>query len=179
MKIALFPGHAGKDSGATDGINGIMGDTIHSVEVAITSQIVSKVALFLGLLGIEYTIGIGKLRDRVMNTADCDAGISVHADMCSDENVHGFHVMCWPESQGGMALATSVDVNLALTEHRARQVHGRRDLYILRETNFPCVLVECGFLSNDTDECHLMVEGHQYRLAWAMVQGLREWMARL
>lgn len=176
--LALFPGHYGKDSGAVDGINTAAGDIYHTLEATITSGIVSKVALFLSLLHLDHKIGIGSFATRISATKDCRAGISIHADSITNPSVHGFHICYYPQSAEGKRLAESVDAEMQVYTVRARKIHARSDLAILKRTSFPCILVEVGFLSNVIEESALLIEGTQYAIAWGIVSGYRKWFYR-
>lgn len=45
------------------------------------------------------------------------------------------------------------------------------DYYILRESNYPAIIAECGFLSNPDDEAMLQDENCQKALAAAIYGG--------
>lgn len=175
MKLAIFPGHTGKDSGAIDAAGGA-GDSIHTIEAVVTAGIASKLALFCNLTGMDYRLAPGSFDYRVSATRDCTAGISIHADVCADPAVHGFHCLYYPGSVPGQGLARAIDESVSLVYQRARQVHSRRDLAILRDTEFPVVLIECGFLSNTTDEARMVTEEFQYNLAYQVLSGYRDWV---
>ena len=175
MVIALYPGHAGKDCGAIDGVDVTQGDVIHTIEAVITTGIVSKMSLFLTVLGIDHVVASGGWDYRIAATKSCTAGISIHADTCNDVQKRGYHCMYYPGSIKGKQLAESIDKALESIAPRARMPHAE-NLKILRDTVFPAVLVEAGFLSNTVDEALLSNNEHQYNLAFAIIAGLREHM---
>jgi len=172
LKVAIYPGHVGKDSGAIDTTDEYAGDEFHAIEAVVTWGIADKVAGLLCCMGIDHTIGIGSFDNRIADTRDCTMGVSIHADSFHDRTAHGFHVIHYPGSVAGGLLADSIDECLSVFGHRNRKPHARRDLAILRDTSFPCALVECGFISNPEEEAVLMLRTKQYRLAWAIVGGI-------
>jgi len=174
-KVAIYPGHVGKDSGAVDGTDAATGDQLHTIEAVISWAIADKVAGLLGDMGIEHTVGIGPFDDRIRDTRDCDLGVSIHADWLPVRRVHGYHVIYNGDARD-RELAHAIDAAMSVVSDRARQVHIRRDLYILRQTAFPCVLVECGFLSNREEEAALMLRSRQHRSAWAIVSGIMRYV---
>lgn len=175
-RIALFPGHTGKDTGALDPAGGPC-DVTHTVEAAVTLTVAHKVATALELMGMQYAILMGSFDARISMSAGCVCGVSIHADVCTDERVRGHHVIHYPRSVAGRALAVSIDESLSVMGPRARKVHADGSLAILRETGFPCALVELGFLSNQTEEAELLNHHYQHRMAFAIVDGLRRWLA--
>ena len=177
FKLALFPGHTGKDSGAIDGNDA--GDNLYTIESVITTGIVSKMALLFTIIGIDHVIAPGHFDARIALTDRCKAGVSIHADVSTDRAVQGFHVIYYPGSVRGKSLAEYIDDSLDIGAHRARNLHARDDLTILKKTKFPCCLVECGFISNAIEEARLYQESYQYNLAFSIVHGVREWQRKV
>jgi len=174
MWIAIYPGHVGKDSGAIDA--SAAGDDLYTLECQINGQVASKVFLLCTLLGWKPIIALGDFDARIKATSQCDIGVSIHADACTNQSVRGFHAMYCTGSTAGESIAKLIDESLRVIIPRARSAHARSDLIILKRTTFPVVLVECGFLTNDGDEKLLHSEFHQYHLAWGIVEGLRRWV---
>jgi len=167
--VALFPGHTGKDTGAV----GKTASGIHYVESAVNIIIVHKISLLLGQIGVKNNTYMGTLEDRVKNSSGARIGISVHADFSRDKRVHGHHIIHYPKSLGGELLACMVDE--AFEDYKmtkARKPHQRTDLFILKKTAFPVILVEAGFLSNDEDCVMLHSNESQWRIAHAIVNAI-------
>ncbi|MBR6542176.1 MAG: N-acetylmuramoyl-L-alanine amidase, partial [Anaerotignum sp.] len=51
--------------------------------------------------------------------------------------------------------------------------------YILRTTDIPAVIVECGFLSNAEEEKLLNDAGYQEKLAWAIYSGILDYFEKI
>lgn len=175
MKIALFPGHVGKDTGAIDDGS----DGLRSVEAAITAPVTNQASQLLTLMGYDNQVYSGSLSARIAMSQQCDMGVSLHADICTDQNVHGYHVIYYPRSVKGRLLAEYLDKSLEISFDRARKIHSRTNLAILRDTPFPCALVEMGFMSNPIDEAELMEPHYQYRLAFAIADGIRMFLSNV
>jgi len=174
-KIALFPGHTGKDSGAVEKAYG--SDKLHSIEAGITLCITHKAASIMELMGIPYAILMGQFDARIGMSEGSVCGVSIHADISSNSKVRGHHCIYYPGSSKGKSLANSIDDSLSIIVDRARKVHSNRTLAILKKTAFPCVLVEVGFLSNQIEEAALLSHHYQHRIAFALVDGIRRWLA--
>ena len=56
-----------------------------------------------------------------------------------------------------------------------RQAKENDSYYILRTTEIPAVIVECGFLSNYEEEKLLNDAGYQEKLAWAIYCGILDY----
>lgn len=179
MKVAIFPGHVGKDAGAISGTDPARADNYYGIESVITNAIASKVAMFLQLCGIDYKLQAGSFELRIANTKDCQLGIDLHVDSFpSKPSKRGFHVMHYPGSKASLKLAVAIEtaMNACPGAVETRGIHTRNDLRILKETAFPCILVELGFISNSTDEAMLSQDHHQYQIAFSVVQGIRAYM---
>jgi N-acetylmuramoyl-L-alanine amidase len=50
----------------------------------------------------------------------------------------------------------------------------RRRLRLTRNPEIPCILVECGYLSNATDSAYLATGSYRQRLAQALASAIRE-----
>ena len=174
MKVAVFPGHVGKDSGAIDPASA--GDKLHTIEAVVSGIIAYKTAAFLAQLGIPYTLSIGGFDLRIAETQDCQLGVSIHADVSRTSKTSGYHAIYYQGSMQGKMLAEMLDASMALATIRARAPHPRNDLLILRKTPFPCVILETGFLSNEIDEALLLQEHHQYAIAFAIAHAVRKYI---
>ena len=170
--ISVFVGHAGKDSGAIDGIDKSNGDNIHTIESNLTSVIATKLSVFYSLLGEKHQLVKGPFSERIAKSKGSSFGISIHANTSPHTNVNGFYIIHWPKSNGGIMLANAVDSGLyCYTHNRFRDPFPRDNLYILRETAFPTILVEYGFISNTAEEKLMNDEKYQWKIACGIFHG--------
>ena len=58
-------------------------------------------------------------------------------------------------------------------------VKENKDYYILRTTEIPAVIVECGFLSNYEEEKLLNDAEYQEKLAWAIYCGILDYFEKI
>jgi N-acetylmuramoyl-L-alanine amidase len=172
MKLAIFAGHVGKDPGAINPPDAAAGDRLYTVEAQVTAGVASKLSSMMKLLGMEHKIINGDWDARLSESADCDVGISIHADSEAKRKAHGYHVIYFRGSVEGAVLATALDKALSVSFDRARTPHGE-NLFILRKTAFPTALIELGFLSNVTDEALLINDEYQWGLAFQILTGFR------
>lgn len=61
---------------------------------------------------------------------------------------------------------------LEVDEENHRQAKADSTYYLLKRTEVPTIIVECGFLSNPEEAEKLVNEEYQQQLAQAIVQGI-------
>ena len=111
-----------------------------------------------------------------INTAAPHISISLHADWSDNPAAKGAHVCHYPGSAKGKRLAACIAAHLTapdLLPGRADKTVPRGDLYILRATKCPAVLVECGFMGNAHDLDILRNSPH--RIAAAITHGVEDY----
>ena len=104
--------------------------------------------------------------------------ISFHQNSYHEESIHGAQVFYYKTSKESGELAKILQKELARvvepTNHR--QAKANDTYYLLKKTEAPTVIVECGFLSN-WDECaKLQNEEYQAKLVWAIQMGVLKYL---
>ena len=104
--------------------------------------------------------------------------ISIHKNSYHEESIHGAQVFYYKTSKESGELAKILQKELARvvepTNHR--QAKANDTYYLLKKTEAPTVIVECGFLSN-WDECaKLQNEEYQAKLVWAIQMGVLKYL---
>ena len=128
-----------------------------------------------GLYGLP-TKGF-KLRDmqkrrQIIQECGADMVISVHQNFYSDTSRRGAQVFFNKESQSGKQLAVCIQQSLNSMEGAAEKNSPLiGDYYMLECTDSPSVIVECGFLSNESDEALLSDEEYRTQIAYAIFSG--------
>jgi N-acetylmuramoyl-L-alanine amidase len=165
MKIAIFPGHVGKDSGAIDRVQGHERDNLMTVEAVINGQVANMVKAMLDGLGIRSSIHIGSFDSRIEDSEGSDLGISLHCDSYTEKSVNGYTIFHYPTSTAGKKAASRL--NMELEEYVGNRIGSRgikpHSYYILSKTKFPCLLLEMGFLTSPNDE-RFLNEYHTQKL---------------
>ena len=112
-------------------------------------------------------------RRQIITDSGSDIVVSIHMNAFSDSSVSGPLVIFMQGSVKGEKLATSIQQSL-LDELAPEQQNSARsgDLYILRSGWQPCVIVECGYLSNEKEEQLLVQDDYQRKLAEAICGGI-------
>ncbi|MDR2267035.1 MAG: N-acetylmuramoyl-L-alanine amidase [Christensenellaceae bacterium] len=185
--VVIDAGHGGIDGGG-------IGIRSNTTEAEINLSIALKLKVYLEALGninpiLTRTNADGlyetdatnkktsdlKARKAIITTASPDAVISIHCNQFPNRTRRGALTFYNSNSDMGINLAQSVQTFL----NKLNQIHlettylaAGGDYYILNCTNYPSVLVECGFLSNVQDDKLLNDASYQTELAKAITLGV-------
>lgn len=186
--IVLDAGHGGDDPGKI-GING-------SKEKDINLAIAERVKMYLEANDVkvvmtrETTDGLydanaenKKVQDMKRRIAIIEenqplATVSIHQNSYTEEYVNGAQVFYYKDSQEGELLASLLQESLRenLNPENHRQMKANSSYYLLKKTQIPTVIVECGFLSNAREAELLCTEEYQDRVAWAIHMGIMQFI---
>lgn len=184
--IVLDAGHGGWDPGKTG--------TTGKNEKELNLAVVEKLADYLEMGGAKViltrekddALGAGKKvdmaeRKRIANESDADILVSIHQNAFPSARAKGAQVFYHNSSGNGKMLAECVQENLRsrVDGSNTRQAKENKDYYILRTTEIPAVIVECGFLSNAEEERMLNDAAYQEKLAWAIYCGILDYFENL
>lgn len=186
--VVLDAGHGGDDPGKI-GING-------SREKDINLAITHKVKYYLEANGIKvvltregdaglYDAGAEnkkvqdmKRRIAIMEEANPLLTVSIHQNSYPEEYVKGAQVFYHKDSKEGEQLAALLQENLRerLNPKNHRQIKANDSYYLLKKTQIPTVIVECGFLSNSKEAELLSAEEYQDKVAWTIHMGIMQYI---
>lgn len=184
--VVLDAGHGGWDPGKT-GTNG-------ADEKLLNLAVVEKLADYLEQGGAEViltrssddALGSGKKADmaerkKIANETGADILVSIHQNAFPSAKAKGAQVFYHRSSENGKILAECVQESLRgrVDGSNTRQAKENKDYYILRTTEIPAVIVECGFLSNQEEERLLNDSGYQEKLAWAIYCGILDYFEKI
>lgn len=183
--VVLDAGHGGGDPGKVG-----VGDV---VEKEINLQIAKKVerllkkekvkvimtreedAMLAGEGGTGTKAADMKERVRIINEEVPQLAVSIHQNSYQDAVVHGAQVFYYSGSlEGENAAKVMQSALLAVDEDNTRQAKANDTYYLLKRTEVPTIIVECGFLSNDEDAKNLCDEKYQDKVAAAIRDGILE-----
>ena len=180
--ILLDVGHGGFDPGAS----GQSGTIESELNLIISRMLAEELAnrgyyVFMTRMG-EYAVADTKSADMEARTAMMKndiftVAVSIHMNSFPrDRSVSGVRVYNYPGSTRGRVLSSIVMHTIAqMTDQRERDTT-EEDLMVVREPICPSVLVECGFLSNSSDEALLKDPEHQRLMAIAVACGVDEFI---
>jgi N-acetylmuramoyl-L-alanine amidase len=176
--IVLDAGHGGWDPGMVQG---------KTKEKDINLCIVQKLQVFLeqgGATVIVTRIDDSDLsrskssdmqkRRLIANTSYADIFVSIHQNSFGKSSVHGAQAFFYNESDNSQKLATSIQIRLREFADPSNKFKPKANTnyYVLKQTEMPAVLVECGFLTNNNERNKLTTDEYQEKIAWSIYLGI-------
>lgn len=168
--IVLDPGHGGYDPGST-ALNGVF-------EKRLTSDIAQQIGSVLESYGatVIYTRSSDQYvslfdRVRISNAYWTDAFISIHFNAFTNASVNGVSTHYYGGNDN-YQLATAIQNQLAKQTSLANRGVQPDNYYVLRENNDPSVLLELGFLTNESDLNNIMSDSYRSQVAESIANGL-------
>lgn len=184
--IVIDPGHGGVDSGA------IFEDILEKDITLDTSLHIKKLLQEKNVsfaltresdvdLGGELTKGRHK-RDLLARRDVIDRGkiaVSIHVNTIDDIQEEGAVVLYAQGSKEGEKLAACILAELGKVQKlNYSQPIPRSNLFLLRTSKPPMVLVELGFISNKEDRLKLMDADFRKKCAQAIVSGIENYLEK-
>lgn len=173
--FCIDAGHGGSDPGAVNG---------EHQEKDTALKICIKLAEMLGLSDANVLLtrsgdtkpGLSE-RAEMANRKNCDAFISVHLNSSDSKSATGHEVLVYNDRTDTKAYKLAKNINHCIelaVPWRNRGIKARPDLIVLKKTTMPAVLVEVGFISNDTESKSMTTDYTQTNLARAIFNGIRD-----
>lgn len=184
LTIVIDAGHGGVDPGKV-GINGAYEKDVN-LSIALKLKDILKKKKCNVIMTRESDEGLYcegdtnrksadlKMRAEIMNQDEVDYIISIHQNSFAGESSHGAQVFYQSSSEVGKALAEELQKELvaSLDTENHRQAKANDSYYLLKKTEKPIVIIECGFLSNREEADKLIQEEYQMQAAEAIAKGL-------
>ncbi len=188
ITIVIDAGHGGFDPGKV-GIN-------HVIEKDINLSIAYKLKKYLELEDIRVVMtrkdenGLYKKSDgdkkrtdmknriKIINSNEAAFAISIHQNSFTQEESHGAQVFYYEGSEQGQKLAETLQetIKKSIMDGNHRLARPNRSYYLLKYSNCPLVIVECGFLTNRKEAALLQEDSYQDKIAWAIHLGVLEYI---
>ena len=112
-----------------------------------------------------------------MNEQNAVLTVSIHQNSYHEESVSGAQVFYYTDSAEGKLAAQILQEALkALDSENTKEAKGNNTYYILKQTEVPVVIVECGFLSNYAEAEKLTDDSYQQELAEAISAGIDDYI---
>lgn len=104
--------------------------------------------------------------------------VSIHQNSYTTPDVKGAQVFYYTHSAEGKRLAEGLQTALVegVDPSNHRQAKGNTSYYLLKKTDVPIAIVECGFLSNPGEAQLLTTEEYQEKLADAICNGILQYL---
>lgn len=178
--IAIDAGHGGRDPGKV-GVN-------KTLEKDINLSVAFKLKNLLELNDIKVIMtrkddaGLYSQSDTYKKRADlqkrvdfikenkADLAISIHQNSFSQAEVKGAQVFYYTKSPESKQLAEMIQTQVVKTiaDGNHRKAKSNDTYYMLKKTECPLVIVECGYMSNEKEAELLLDEEYQEKMAWGI-----------
>lgn len=180
--IVVDPGHGGEDPGKV-GINDVL-------EKDLNLQIAQKVKKLLEEAGIK--IVMTRTNDKVpdakkedlnqrvqlINETKPTLALCIHQNSYPDEKIRGAQVFYHTLTSEAEDVASIVQEELRTVDPtNTRQIKENDTYYMLKNTQVPTIIVECGFLTNPDEATKLTQEEYQEQIAKAICEGVVKWLS--
>ena len=180
--IIVDPGHGGFDPGKP-GITGLDEKDLNlKISLLLRNYLEQAGAIVImtrttdddvdGMDGVKH-----KSKDMVQRKKLSEGGdilVSIHQNSFTQPSVHGAQTFYNSKSEEGKALAKSIQKSIkevADLDNR-REAKSNTNYYVLKATDIPAVIIECGFLTNPEEEKKLNSESYQNQMALGIYLGI-------
>lgn len=173
--VVIDAGHGGIDPGAVrDGI----------FEKDINLSIALKVKEMLQDKGIKVVMTRSEdkkipLEERVQisNDSNTDLFVSIHQNAVEDNVTYGTQVWFEKTNKESGKLAKIMQESIMKSINgKDRGIQSNQSLYVTKNTKEPSVLVECGFISSDSERQLLQDYKYQEEIAKGIVNGISQYL---
>ena len=122
-----------------------------------------------------------KNRKKIIDESNADIIVSIHLNAFEQSKYSGAQTFYPKGKDDGKELAQFIQDELkrVVDKENNRKIKPRDDIYLLKNTNMPSVLIECGFLSNEKESQLLADSKYQDKIAWAIYVGIQKYLAEI
>lgn len=114
-----------------------------------------------------------KKRVEIINESKASIAVSIHQNSYTSEEVKGAQVFYFSHSEEGKKMAQIMQENFRLSNpQNKRQAKENSTYYMLKKTEIPTIIVECGFLSNWEEAEKLVTTEYQEKTAQIICDGI-------
>ncbi len=186
--VVLDAGHGGSDPGKI-GVNGEKEKDINLQITLLLKKKLEKKKVYVILTrnsdeGLYDSGSKNKKVQDLQNRVDLihakkpDCVVSVHQNSYTSPEVKGAQVFYFTHSAEGKKLAEGLQNSLVedVDPENHRLAKGNTSYYLLKKTDAPAAIVECGFLSNPDEAKLLKSKDYQNKLADSICRGILEYI---
>lgn len=176
--VVLDPGHGGEANGAEYG--GVQEKNLNLAIAARTAELLEEAGVTVVMTRTDDSYVDLYERTDLANALGADLFVSVHCNANVDhDDVTGIYTCSYSEGTRGWRLAQLLHQTMrAATGADDFGVEERPNLAVLRTSWMPAALVECGFMSTESELALLVQPEYQASLAQGIADGILAWLAQ-
>lgn len=188
--LIIDAGHGGEDGGAVSD-NGVLEKDLN---LLIANDTADLLFLFgfdvtktrnddISLSTDEDTVRFRKVADmkkrlEIFNSSENNVVISIHQNKFTESKYYGTQIFYSPNNDKSKTLAKNIKFSvkcLLQPENERECKEADSGIYLLKNTDKPAVIVECGFISN-YEECQkLLTDSYQKQMSYSIVAGFLDY----
>ena len=187
--VVLDPGHGGKDPGKVGADEELEKDINLAISLKVREKLEEDGMEVVMTREEDVMLSDGdadnkKLEDLnsrigIINEQQPAIAVSIHQNSYSDPAVRGAQVFYFTHSDKGKQAAEALQKELLeFDQENTRDIKANDTYYLLKKTEVPTVIVECGFLSCPGEAELLTDEAYQADLAGAIAKGIESWVVK-
>ena len=187
--VVLDPGHGGKDPGKVGADEELEKDINLAISLKVREKLEEDGMEVVMTREEDVMLSDGdadnkKLEDLnsridIINKQQPAIAVSIHQNSYSDPAVRGAQVFYFTHSDKGKQAAEALQKELLeFDQENTRDIKANDTYYLLKKTEVPTVIVECGFLSCPGEAELLTDEAYQEELAGAIAKGIESWVVK-
>jgi len=182
--IIIDAGHGGKDEGTSG--------KLKKTEKVINLEVTLKLQKYLEQSGAYVILtradssglhdegarnkkmsDLSKRKD-IINNSYADIMLSIHQNNFSEAKYNGSQVFYKSNCEESKKIAKHIQTEMKyiLNKNNNRVEKENKEYYLFKNSKIPNVLIECGFLSNQSEEIKLNDDEYQENIAWAIYKGV-------
>ena len=184
--IVIDAGHGGEDGGAVSesgvlekDINLSIANDTYALFYLLGFDVKQTRKTDIALDNGEDTIRKRKVSDmkkrlEIFNSPEENTIISIHQNKFSESKYHGTQIFYSPNNPKSKQLADSIKYSvkgLLQPDNERECKKADSGIYLLKNTNNPAVIVECGFISNGEECKNLLDSQYQKQIAFSITAG--------
>ena len=170
VTVVIDAGHGGYDRGGIPGQRVSEKDMTLDVARRLQSILQANGYRVVMTRDSDVFVPLGT-RTAIANSNRNAIFVSVHFNSATRRGASGIETYFY--SRDSLALASAIHHYVAGGAPSENRGVRRRGYFVLRRTNVPAVLVECGFLTNPTEASYVQNASYRQKLAEAIAAGVR------
>lgn len=182
--IVVDPGHGGIDPGSIGyktkvkeselnlKFSLMLAEKLRAVGIRVIMTRTDDSSLASGLTGKAFKKEDMRLRKEMINKLRPNMVVSVHMNSYTNHVLRGAKVFYDKTSEISRGIAESIQNQFAENLEASNNVASVGDYYMLKCTESPSIICECGFLSNARDEQLLLDEKYQEKIVNSIFVGI-------
>jgi N-acetylmuramoyl-L-alanine amidase len=170
ITVVIDAGHGGHDRGGIPGQR--IAEKDMTLDVALRLRNVLSAAGYRVVMtrSTDVFVPLGG-RVAIANSHRNGVFVCIHFNATGRRGASGIETYFY--SRDSLPLASAIHYYVTGGAPSANRGVRRRGYYVLRKTNIPAVLVECGFLTNPTEAAYAQTASYRQKLAEEIAAGIR------